>query len=101
MERASNGTNLATSTPAPLVIPHTPLNVRPVPPTGGGGLHHTMEALQQFQYNQNKIFLRRLQCLVFPMLFCQSHGPPPQGGGLQRGGGGLLFFFGSDQDELA
>ena len=38
--------------------------------------------LQQSQYDLKKNFL---QCLVFPMLFCQSDGPRHQEGG---GGGG-------------
>ena len=64
-----------------------------VPPwgRGGGGSRHAMVALklQWFQYNPEKILLRRL---VFPMLFGPIYSSPTPGGGgggLQRGGGGF------------
>ena len=46
---------------------------------GRGGLHHTMVALkvQQFQYNLERNFLRRV---VFPMFLGQVTVPPPGGG---------------------
>ena len=43
--------------------------------------------LQQFQYNLQKTFHRRLRCLVFPLLFGPSDAPPPPPPGLKGGGG--------------
>ena len=63
----------------PLCTP--PPHVGPVPPHWGGGLHNTIMALklQQLQYNQKKIVLRRVRRQVFPTLFYQSDAPhPPQ-----------------------
>ena len=70
----------------------------PLPPGGGG----TMVALklQQFRYNLQKMFLRRLHRLVFRMLFGPSDGSPPPGGTNCKGGGDVSRGMGGTMSSL-
>ena len=89
----------------PRLVPPAPCNpapnVRKSPPMGGGGRSPSDGPPQpQSQCNQKKIFLRRLCCLVFPMLSGPSDSPPYWGGGaglqgvgLQGGAGGIKTSF--------
>ena len=85
------------------LLPPAPL-VTPPPPLGGGRSPSDGPPQPQFQGNLKKNFLRRLWCLVFPMLFGPSDGPPHGGGGLQRGGdykGGVPLKFGGVSAQRA